>query len=87
MENTRKLLRRDESVLDNIVSVQGAKRPAANSPVKPSAPAVPARIVLALPDAPARGRKPGLRDDFAAFVAKQHYPLGGYTISSKRTPS
>ncbi|MBN1656151.1 MAG: hypothetical protein JXA30_20450, partial [Deltaproteobacteria bacterium] len=44
---------------------------AANSPVKPSAPAGPARMVLAIPDEPARGRKPVLRDELAVVVAKQ----------------
>ncbi|MBN1652171.1 MAG: hypothetical protein JXA30_00165, partial [Deltaproteobacteria bacterium] len=42
--------------------------------VKPSAPAVPARMVLAVPDEPARGRKPVLRDELAAVVVKQQYP-------------
>jgi hypothetical protein len=31
-------------------------------------------MVLALPDEPARGRKPVLRDEVAAVVAKQQYP-------------
>ncbi|MBN1652357.1 MAG: hypothetical protein JXA30_01130, partial [Deltaproteobacteria bacterium] len=48
---------------------------AANSPVKPSAPEGPARMVLAVPDEPGRGRKPVLRDESAVVVAKQHYPL------------
>ncbi|MBN1656403.1 MAG: hypothetical protein JXA30_21720, partial [Deltaproteobacteria bacterium] len=47
---------------------------AANSPVKPSAPAGPARMVLAVPDEPARGRQPVLRDELAAVVVKQQYP-------------
>ncbi|MBN1655390.1 MAG: hypothetical protein JXA30_16610, partial [Deltaproteobacteria bacterium] len=44
------------------------------SPVKPSAPAGPARTVLAVPDEPARGRKPVLRYELAAVVVKQQYP-------------
>ncbi|MBN1654698.1 MAG: hypothetical protein JXA30_13085, partial [Deltaproteobacteria bacterium] len=47
---------------------------AANSPVKPSAPAGPARMVLAVPDEPGRGRKPVLRNELAVVVAKQQYP-------------
>ncbi|MBN1655879.1 MAG: hypothetical protein JXA30_19085, partial [Deltaproteobacteria bacterium] len=43
-------------------------------PVKPSAPAGPARMVLAVPDEPARGRKPVLWDELAAVVVKQQYP-------------
>ncbi|MBN1654867.1 MAG: hypothetical protein JXA30_13945, partial [Deltaproteobacteria bacterium] len=39
-----------------------------------SAPAGPARMVLAVPDEPARGRKPVFRDELAAVVAKQQYP-------------
>ncbi|MBN1654254.1 MAG: hypothetical protein JXA30_10835 [Deltaproteobacteria bacterium] len=31
-------------------------------------------MVLAVPDEPARGRKPVLRDGSAAVVAKQQYP-------------
>ena len=31
-------------------------------------------MVLAVPDEPARGRKPVLRDELAAVVAKQQYP-------------
>jgi len=53
---------------------------AAKSPVKPSEPAGPARMVLPVPDEPARGRfgdskriapvlAPGLRDELAAVVA------------------
>ncbi|MBN1652998.1 MAG: hypothetical protein JXA30_04405, partial [Deltaproteobacteria bacterium] len=53
---------------------RGANKSAANSPVKPSAPAGPARMVLAVPDEPARGRKPVLRDELAAVVVKQQYP-------------
>ncbi|MBN1655173.1 MAG: hypothetical protein JXA30_15500, partial [Deltaproteobacteria bacterium] len=41
---------------------------------KPSAPAAPARMVLAVPDEPARGRKPVLRGELAAVVVKQQYP-------------
>ncbi|MBN1653765.1 MAG: hypothetical protein JXA30_08315, partial [Deltaproteobacteria bacterium] len=41
---------------------------------KPSAPAGPARMVLAVPDEPARGRKPVLRGELAAVVVKQQYP-------------
>ncbi|MBN1653120.1 MAG: hypothetical protein JXA30_05020, partial [Deltaproteobacteria bacterium] len=52
----------------------GSNKSAANSPVKPSAPAGPARMVLAVPDAPARGRKPVLRDELAVVVAKQQDP-------------
>jgi hypothetical protein len=52
------------------VSVQASNKSAANSPVKPSAPEGPA----AVPDEPARGRKPVLRDESAAVVAKQQYP-------------
>ncbi|MBN1653900.1 MAG: hypothetical protein JXA30_09005, partial [Deltaproteobacteria bacterium] len=37
-------------------------------------PAGPARMVLAVPDEPARGRKPVLRDELAVFVAKQQDP-------------
>ncbi|MBN1655875.1 MAG: hypothetical protein JXA30_19065, partial [Deltaproteobacteria bacterium] len=47
------------------VSVQGSNKSAANSPVIPSARAGPARMVLAVPDEPARGRKPVLRDELA----------------------
>ncbi|MBN1655071.1 MAG: hypothetical protein JXA30_14980, partial [Deltaproteobacteria bacterium] len=53
---------------------RGANKSAANSPVKPSAPAGPARMVLAVPVEPARGRKPVLRDELAAVVVKQQYP-------------
>ncbi|MBN1656425.1 MAG: hypothetical protein JXA30_21830, partial [Deltaproteobacteria bacterium] len=53
---------------------QGSNKSAANSPVKPSAPAGPARMVLAVPDKPARGRKPVFRDESASVVAKQQYP-------------
>jgi hypothetical protein len=56
------------------VNVQVSNKSAANSPVKPSAPVGPARMVLAVPDEPARGRKPVLRDELAAVVAKQQYP-------------
>ncbi|MBN1654179.1 MAG: AMP-binding protein [Deltaproteobacteria bacterium] len=56
------------------VSVQGSNKSAANSPDKPSAPEGPARMVLAVPDEPVRGRKPVFRDESAAVVAKQHYP-------------
>jgi hypothetical protein len=56
------------------VSVQASNKSAAKSPVKPSAPAGPARKVLAVPDEPTRGRKPVLRDESAAVVAKQQYP-------------
>ncbi|MBN1654490.1 MAG: hypothetical protein JXA30_12030, partial [Deltaproteobacteria bacterium] len=45
-----------------------------NSPVKPSAPAGPARMVLAVPDEPARGRKLVIRDELAVIVAKQQDP-------------
>jgi hypothetical protein len=31
-------------------------------------------MVLAVPDEPARGRKPVLRDELTAVVAKQQYP-------------
>ncbi|MBN1653956.1 MAG: hypothetical protein JXA30_09285 [Deltaproteobacteria bacterium] len=31
-------------------------------------------MVLAVPDEPARGRKPVLRDELAAVVFKQQYP-------------
>jgi hypothetical protein len=31
-------------------------------------------MVLAVPDEPARGRKPVLRDELAAVAAKQQYP-------------
>ncbi|MBN1654791.1 MAG: hypothetical protein JXA30_13550, partial [Deltaproteobacteria bacterium] len=37
-------------------------------------PAGPARMVLAVPDEPARGRKPVLRDELAVVVAKQQDP-------------
>jgi hypothetical protein len=57
-----------------IVSVQASNKSAANSPVKPSAPAGPARMVLAVPDESARGRKPVLRDEMAAVATKQQYP-------------
>jgi hypothetical protein len=57
-----------------LVSVQASNKSAVNSPVKPSAPEGPARMVLAVPDEPARGRKPVLRDEVAAVVAKQQYP-------------
>ncbi|MBN1654591.1 MAG: hypothetical protein JXA30_12545, partial [Deltaproteobacteria bacterium] len=43
------------------VSVQGGKQVGGQFAVKPSAPAGPARMVLAVPDEPARGRKPVLR--------------------------
>ncbi|MBN1652929.1 MAG: MMPL family transporter [Deltaproteobacteria bacterium] len=67
------------------VSVQASNKSAANSPVKPSAPAGPATMVLAVPDARGRGRRgdsnrtapgsvPVLQDELAAVVAKQHYP-------------
>jgi prevent-host-death family protein len=56
------------------VNVQASNRSAANSPVKPSAHVGPARMVLAVPDEPARGRKPVLRDELAVVVAKQQYP-------------
>jgi DNA topoisomerase III len=69
----------------DIKSVQALNKSAANSPVKPSAPVGPARMVLAVPDEPARGRwgdsnriapgsAPVLRDELAAVVAKQRYP-------------
>jgi hypothetical protein len=68
-----------------IVSVQASSKSAANSPVKPSAPEGPARMVLAVPDEPARGhwgdsnriapgKGPVLRDELTAVVAKQQYP-------------
>ena len=38
------------------VSVQASDKSASNSPVKSSAPAAPARMALAFPDEPARGR-------------------------------
>jgi hypothetical protein len=67
------------------VSVHASNKSAANSPVKPSAPEGPARMVLAVPDEPARGhwgdsnriapgKAPVLRDEVAAVVAKQQYP-------------
>jgi quinone-modifying oxidoreductase, subunit QmoB len=58
----------------DFVSDKASNKSAANSPVKPSAPEGPARMVLAVPDEPARGRKPVLRDEVAAVVAKQQYP-------------
>jgi hypothetical protein len=61
-------------LLNEIVSVQASNKSAANSPVKPSAPGGPARMVLAVPDELARGRKPVLRDEVVAVVAKQQYP-------------
>jgi hypothetical protein len=60
--------------LSLFVSVQASNKSAANSPVKPSAPVGPARMVLDVPDEPARGRKPVLRDELTAVVAKQRYP-------------
>jgi P-type Mg2+ transporter len=68
-----------------IVSVRASNESSANSPVKPSAPEGPARMVLAVPDEPARGRwgdsnriapgkAPVLRDEVADVVAKQQYP-------------
>ncbi|MBN1652795.1 MAG: DUF2079 domain-containing protein [Deltaproteobacteria bacterium] len=56
------------------VSVQRSNESAANSPVKPSAPEAPARMVRAVPDEPDRGRKPVLRDESAAVVVKQQHP-------------
>jgi hypothetical protein len=67
------------------VSVQASNKSAVNSPVKPSAPVGPARMVLAVPDEPARGhwgdsnritpgKGPVLRDEVAAVVAKQQNP-------------
>jgi hypothetical protein len=64
-----------------IVNVQASNKSAANSPVKPSAPVGPARMVLDVPDEPARGRwgdsnriapgtAPVLRDEVAAVVTK-----------------
>jgi hypothetical protein len=67
--------RRDQLKINRkSVSIQVSNKSAANSPVKPSAPEGPARMVLAVPDEPARGRKPVLRDEVAAVVAKQQYP-------------
>ncbi|MBN1652643.1 MAG: SMC-Scp complex subunit ScpB [Deltaproteobacteria bacterium] len=59
------------SELTPAVSVHGSNNSAADSPVKPSAPAGPARMVLAVPDEPARGRMPVLQDELAAVVVKQ----------------
>ena len=56
------------------LSVHALNKAAANSPVKPRAPAGPARIVLAVHDEPARGRKPVLRDELAAVVTIRQYP-------------
>jgi general secretion pathway protein H len=67
------------------VSVRASNKSTANSPVKPSAPVGPARMVLAVPDDPARGHwgdsnriapglVPVLRDELTAVVAKQQYP-------------
>jgi CO/xanthine dehydrogenase FAD-binding subunit len=71
--------------LSDFVSVQASNKSAANSPVKPSAPVGPARMVLAVPDEPARGhwgdsnriapgKVPVLRDELTAVVAEQQYP-------------
>ncbi|MBN1652191.1 MAG: hypothetical protein JXA30_00280 [Deltaproteobacteria bacterium] len=38
-------------------------------------------MVLAVPDEPARGRKPVLRDELAVVVAKQQYPPERLRIS------
>ncbi|MBN1654764.1 MAG: hypothetical protein JXA30_13415 [Deltaproteobacteria bacterium] len=54
----------DTAGLYELVSVQESNKSAANSPVKPSAPSGPV---------------PVLQDESAAVVAKQPYPLNGYT--------
>jgi hypothetical protein len=57
-----------------IVSFLASNKSAANSPARASAPAGSARSVLPVHDEPDRGRKPVLRDELAAVVAKQRYP-------------
>jgi RNA polymerase primary sigma factor len=73
MESNKEQNRRGAEIR-KLVSVQASNTSAANSPAKPSAPGGPARMVLAVPDEPARGRKPVLRDEVAAVVTKQQYP-------------
>jgi hypothetical protein len=68
-----------------IVSVQASNKSAANSPVKPSAPAGPVRSVLPVHDEPDRGRwgdsnriapgsGPVLRDELAVVETIHRYP-------------
>jgi O-acetyl-ADP-ribose deacetylase len=73
LETVREFLLQ-ETTLKEIVSVQASNESAANSRVKPGAPVGPARMVLAVPDETARGRKPVLRDEVAAVVTNQQYP-------------
>jgi hypothetical protein len=56
------------------VSVHAPNKAAVNSPVKSSAPTGPARSVLPVHDAPARGLKPILGDELAAVETKGQYP-------------
>jgi outer membrane protein assembly factor BamA len=62
------------AVPKSIVTVHAPESSAANSPVKSSAPAGPARNVLPVHDEPDRGRKPVLRDELAAVVTQRQYP-------------
>lgn len=66
------------------VRVQTSNKSTADSPVKPSAPAEPARTVLAVPDKPVRGQKEVLRDESAAVVAQHRYPRERIPVNSDR---
>jgi len=69
------------------VIVQASKKSAANSPARPSAPEGPARMVLAVPDEPARGRKPALRAELALVVTVHRYPTERLPLQGMRSTS